>query len=272
MSEQILFEVYALSDLREALRKVNDEIQVFLHEAGQAIRSEESRLRQIEQKRTQEAVRCRAAYERCRSYRDEDGYPPPCTAELYVLEKAEQALQEVRDQINHFSDQTDTYRYKETQFQQNMETNIADARAFLNTRIQEGTKYLETFAATLSDAEAERFLRQVPGTGTHGSRYRRARQAYFEQVAGGEHSNVPRYLQGWARQEVNRGSNYYRSPFGRYRGNSELGISRGTTTSYEVGHRIAMLDIPENLYFQGWDLNRNRAIIARRMGISRIRW
>jgi uncharacterized protein YoxC len=262
-------EVYALSDMNTALRKLNESVKQALEQAQRAIEKEKSRLETIRRDRQQKKVECEtqvqqctaqvqqcaSALQQCLGQVDEEGRPSPCTGEQQSLRQAEQALREAQqalreaehalreaeNQVRHFNDQADTYLNKANQFQQSMDGTISRARAYLERHIKRSLEYLRKHPGELGS---------MPGAGTHGRLYRAARGEWFQRGAQGELRQEGRDLQGWMQQEVNRGGGYYHS-----------------APSYDTGHYVAGVDIPENFR---WELsvdNRRRPHAARRYNL-----
>lgn len=239
-------ELYALSDLNSALRKLKAETVEAMAQADKAIEAESRRLEQVVSQREEEVARCEREYESCLSMRDENGDSLPCIAEERALASARTTLAEARDCAKTFTDQAQQYRDLAEKFRQNMEGTTEAARNYLAEHIEAGLTYLEAHPSEIGS---------VSGAGTHGSRYQQARREWFQRGADGElRATEGRQLQGWMRQEVHRGG-YYRSP-----------------PYYDTGHRLGGIDIPENFRWEDRDMNQLRPRIAQRYGLPRIRY
>jgi hypothetical protein len=236
--------------MNTALLKLDDSAGNALEQTRKSIEAEKSRLSHIEQLRNQEVTRCQMAYDRCRSYRTEDGYPLPCVAESRALEIAQIALAEARRQQKHFADQVDSYIYQATHLQQSINTNVRDSRVYLEEHISEGLHYLRSRPEELGS---------ISGAGTHGDLYKDARKEWFRRGASGQLRQEGSDLTGWMRQEVNRGS--YRSP-GSFDENRNRFVNY-----YDTGHFVAGIDIPENFRWEHRRDNRHRPHAARRYNL-----
>ncbi len=91
-----------------------------------------------------EVARRRDAYVQCRSYRDENDYPPPCSAELAALEEAQREL----DNIYHWQtiarQAVDAYQPSETQLNNAVTNAGPQARNYLKER----GRHLETYLSS----------------------------------------------------------------------------------------------------------------------------
>lgn len=251
-------ELYALSDMNTALRKLKTSANEAIEQARQAIKAEKTRLAPIEKQRREMVSQCQRAYDDCIAYRSsylltvDDPWEPtgfnslrpttvlidPCESYLEALQASRRALEEVREQRRRLAAQAEQYQHQAAQFRQVLEETIPKARENLEKHIDASLVYLRNNSDQLGTVE---------GAGTHGTRYQRARREWFRRGAEGELRRESGEHQGWMRQEVNRNSGYYRSvPY------------------YDVGHIVAGIDIPENFRWELRHDNRRRPRIAQR--------
>lgn len=79
------------------------------------------------------------------------------------------------------------------------------------------------------------------GEGTHGYPYQKARKEFMRTSL--SDSDIAKHIKGWIQQEINRvgKSRYWRSPPG-----------------YDVGHKTAGIDQPENFHWENSGMNRSK--------------
>jgi chromosome segregation ATPase len=232
-------EVYSLSDMNTALRRLDSRSREAVQQSQRAIAREKSRLQRVEQKRARNLSRCEAALRRCYSQVDEDGRRPSCTAQVQAVREAQAALQEVREQIARFDNQVSDYDRQASQFQQSMDGTIGRGRAYLEKHIDTALWYLRNHPSEISR----------PDAGTHGSLYQRARRERALRDAHGELSSNAPHLEGHFNQIRSNPSGYLPSPEG-----------------YHASHRVAGIDIPENLTWLPGEVNQQRFWDAWRRG------
>lgn len=252
MSGQMIgVEIYALSDMNTSLRKLLVGASESLAQAQRDLDSERQRLRDIEdqcqkvvEQYTKAVQHCQAAYQSCRSRRDQDGNVPSCTAEQRALENAQEELQEARKKLDHvqkhrkgFEDRADAYRSKLESSQDSLDSSITSARQNLEKHIEAGLNYLKHNPGQIGN---------IPGAGNHGKLYQKARKEWFQRATAGENPEIGKGLRGWMKQEVRRGG-YYR-----------------TVPYYDTGHRVASIDIPENFHWEHRSDNRAKPHRAKR--------
>jgi hypothetical protein len=112
------------------------------------------------------------------------------------------------------------------------------------------------------------FLGTFEGMGTHGYKYKRARQEFLRSLV--NDPKQPRHVRGWVQQELNR-IDYIK----RARAEGRTFPGRTSTDikgipGLDVGHRYPGLDIAENFHLEDASVNRRRPILARRMGIDHL--
>lgn len=238
-------EVYSLSDMRTSLRKLQEAADSALFSATGAICKEQERLRQIKARRDNELASAQCAYDACLACVDEDGNRPSCSAEAAAVQEGQRRVAEAQACIDQFESDVTAYRRTAAQRGDSLREATADARRYLLEHSEAGLQYLAVHPNELGN---------VPGAGTHGSLYGSARREWFRQGAAGELWDTEgTHLQGWMRQEVNRGGYY------------------GSAPMMDTGHRIAGIDIPENFRWEDASINRARSGLGRTYGVATTR-
>lgn len=238
-------ELYSLSNMNTALRRLDSRGREAVQRSQRAIAQEKSRLQRVERHRMRDLSQCEAALRRCYSEVDEDGRRPSCAAQLQAVREAEAALREVREQIARFDSQVSDYSHQAGQFRQSMDGTICPGRAYLEKHIDTALWYLRGHSSEISR----------PDAGTHGSLYQRARRERALRDAHGELSSNAPHLEGHFNQIRSNPSGYLPSPGG-----------------YHASHRVAGIDIPENLTWLPGEVNQRRFWDARRRGEPSTYW
>jgi hypothetical protein len=236
-------EIYDLSDLNTACRKLGDSVLQALDSMAQELKQELERLETVRRKRAYDVERCEQAYYNCLSYVDEDGNSPPCTAEYNELVQARKVLQEVEQQIEIFNAQSSAFQQSANTERRSIEDAVAQARRDLETHIDTLLYYLRSHPEEIDGI----------GGGHHNSRYRSARRELVIRTARGEFdSDMMDFLQPQLINQIDRQSSYLRSP-----------------TGYHASHRVRGIHIPENLIWEHRAVNQRRYWEAERLGLTR---
>jgi hypothetical protein len=233
--EVIKAELESLSDFRYKLMQFSEKIDTALEKASQACRQEIERLQELCDQRRQELEDCISAYEACRSCTDDDGRPPPCSAEAAAVREAQQALMAAERCLSSFSSQSE-------QLMSGIKTTANSASESIDGARDDLERYIKGVLEYLRGNDIAVPLR--PGEEAHGSGYRTARSRYFREGAQGDYENIPDHLRGHMRGEVDHGG-YYHSP-----------------GDYDVGHYVRHINIPENFNFERRFLNRRHGAIG----------
>lgn len=237
-------ELYALSNMNTVIGKLWGYAQESTAEVAREVERELERLRGVEKQHEFNVKLCQLAYDRCASLPpDEDGYYPDCSAEEAALRDALQSLELVQKHIQYFEHRATEFTRKVAQFEQIMSNTVGAARAYLDRHIDAGLWYLKNRPEELGS---------ISGAGTHGTLYQSAKRELYHRVDRGEVTGVNPNAQTWVEQQVRAGNPYYRTP-----------------PYFHIAHRVAGVDIPENLEFRWAEDNLRRMREARRLGLPR---
>lgn len=217
---KIEVEVYALSDLNTELRKVSNASHEARNDITQAYQAEQQRLDDLLQQREQDVEACEAALDACLSYMDEDGNLPDCSAESRALADAGAAFEELASHRKAFADQLASLLPRAESAHGAMTQTADRAREKLAVLIDTSLYYLRNHPEELGN---------VPHTGEHAGPYNRAKRELYRRIADGERGG------GLGMQQfmTNELSNGFHSP-----------------TNMHMAHRVAGIDVPENLFPQ----------------------
>ena len=157
MPERIYADIQALKDLRQALLDFARRQKTALERAQTKVAQTLEWLAERDRYWQREVKRRRTAYERCRSHRDEDGRPPPCTAELRAWQDAETELANVRRWRTRIEAVVAEYRQVAARLQRLLEGHIPRSTTFLASKITD----LEAYRAAQALATAVRLSQSL---------------------------------------------------------------------------------------------------------------
>jgi hypothetical protein len=193
--------------------------------------------------------------------RDRDGryHPPNCRAEETALANAEVCLEEWQGKLqiaqkwrSQIEQQSTEFIKEERRLSRLVTEDIGKALQELG-RLIAGYQAIENSAIRISP----RFSGDIPHTtgfdfknidpqflkteGTHGALYQKAKREFF--LSSLDDPDVKDSIKGWIRQEIRR---------------SGLNSTWRNPPGFDVGHRIAGIDRPENFHWENSDMNRSR--------------
>jgi hypothetical protein len=271
-----LKDITSLTDLGASLRKFKQGVLQLISEINTQINKDsvwvqEKALncqRQVE-KSQREVEQSKMALYRCQrsGSRDQDGHyqPPNCCAEEEALVKAEAYLKEWQTKLQIAQKWRSQIEQQVTEFNK-------EERRLSNLATEETGKALQDLGRLIAGYQAvetsaiqvsTRFSGDVPHStgfdfvnidqqllrteGTHGTLYQKAKKEFFLRSL--DDPDVKDSIKGWIRQEIRQSglNGTWRNPPG-----------------FDVGHRIAGIDRPENFHWENSDMNRSRGGKQRR--------
>ena len=134
--------IRALTRLREALGRFAAGAQEALASAEIEIRRTQEWLREREAHWRREVENARRAYEACRSWRDEDGRPPPCSAEWAALQRAQAELRKVQSWRARVEQAVAEYHVHANRLKRLVTEHTERAQTFLDRRQAELEAYI----------------------------------------------------------------------------------------------------------------------------------
>ncbi len=149
-----------------------------------------------------------------------------CNAEVAAVREAQEALEKVRRLSSRLERAVAEYDSPANRLRQILDGKINKAKSDLSRSFQKYQDYLSYMTSK---------------EGTHGYPYQKARKAFMRDSL--SNPKVGKDIKGWIRQEINRVgmSGYWRSPPG-----------------YDVGHKKAGIDRPENFQWEYSSMNRSK--------------
>ena len=134
--------IRALTELRNALGRFGRGAQEALASAEIEIRRTQEWLREREAHWQREVEKARRAYEACRSRRDEDGLPLPCSAEWAALQRAKAELRKAQSWRARMEQAVAEYRVHANRLKHLVTEHTERAQAFLDRRRAELEAYI----------------------------------------------------------------------------------------------------------------------------------
>lgn len=238
----------ALVDLQSAIASYRDGAHSALTEADASARETRARLEEQRERCRAEAARCEADYFSCRSHRDDDGCPPPCSAEAAVLQAAEERLEQATRWCERVEQAVERYGSAASTFRSFLNLDAIRANSFLGVKLRTVEAYSEAASGLTAIHKAT--------ASDHGSEYSKAKQQMLRDML--NDPNQGRATKGWIRQEINRLNRAAPGHTGQIRMPNWL----------DAGHRVP--GDHTTLRPELRTMNRGRYWLARRLGLASI--
>lgn len=265
-----LKDVNSLIDLGASLRKFKQgilqlisEIQTQICKDSEWIQDKVINCQREVERSQREVEHAKMDLNRCQrsGSRDRDGryQPPNCSAEEAALAKAEAYLKEWQTKLQIAQKWRSQIEQQVTEFSK-------EERRLSNLATEETGKALQDLGRLIAGYQAVEasalhvstsFSGDIPYTtgfdfvninqqllrseGSHGALYKKAKKEFFLRSL--DDPEVKKSITGWIKQEIRQSglNGAWRNPPG-----------------FDVGHRIAGLDRPENFHWENSDMNRSR--------------
>lgn len=235
----------ALVDLQSALAAFRDQAHEVINASDKAIAQTRAWLEERARYWEREVARCESDYYTCLAWRDEDGYGRDCSSEAAALERAQQALENVRRWQLQVDNAGAAYSSAASKFGDVIGTDLTRASAWLGYKLRTVDEYGAVGAGLTPPS--------TPSKQDHGYSFEKAKQEMLRREV--NNPNLGSAERGWIKQELNR-------------------IQRGEATrlrmppGFDAGHRVPGLNTASNLRLEPSSINRARPHIAKRLGLD----